>query len=165
MPCVLLTVDELPTAGLPFRNFCPVTCCAPAHRERGLPSVLIVDDHAAVRAQIRAAFENYSRFVVCDEAENGAEAIAKAVVLKPDLIILDLSMPLMNGLEAAATLRKLLPNVLLFLLTAHNGRATEEAALQAGVHKVFYKHQDLTLLIEHARVVCSEPNGRKLSRK
>jgi len=154
-----------PQRGFPFGTSAPLRAALRLIGSVGLPSVLIVDDHAAVRAQIRAAFENYSRFVVCDEAENGAEAIAKAVVLKPDLIILDLSMPLMNGLEAAASLRKLLPNVLLFLLTAHNGRATEEAALQAGVHKVFYKHQDLTLLIEHARVVCSEPNGRKLSRK
>jgi DNA-binding NarL/FixJ family response regulator len=157
MPCVLLTVDGLPTAGLSFRNFCPVAAALRLIRaERDLLSVLIVDDHAIIRAQIRATLENYSEgFVVCGEAENGFEGITKALDLKPDLILLDLSMPVMNGLEAAANLRKLLPAVPIFLLTAHNGRATEEAALQAGVHKVFYKHQDLTVLIEHARVVCS----------
>ena len=118
-----------------------------------MSTVLIVDDNSNVRTAIRAQFERHSGFVVCGEAEDGAEAIVKAGELKPDLIILDLSMPVMNGFEAAKILRKMLPSVPLFLLTAHYGKVTEQAALDVGIRAVFAKHEDLRALIAHARVV------------
>jgi two-component system, NarL family, nitrate/nitrite response regulator NarL len=118
-----------------------------------LPTVLIVDDHAAVRAAVRDLFERGVGSVLCGEAENGADAIAKAQELKPDLIVLDLSMPVMNGFEAAKIFREVFPEIPIFMLTAHYMPATEQAALQVGIRAVFSKHQDLTALITQARAV------------
>ena len=69
----------------------PRNCCAAAHQERSLLSILIVDDHAAIRAAVRARLESCSGFTVCGEAANGLDAVEKARELKPDLILLDIS--------------------------------------------------------------------------
>ena len=72
-----------------------------------MASVLIVDDHPAIRRALRAAFERQPGFTVCGEAEDGFDAISKAKRLSPDLIVLDLRMPVMDGLEAARELKRL----------------------------------------------------------
>lgn len=113
--------------------------------------VLIVDDHEAIRRSMRTFFRSYPEFTVCGEAVNGADAIQKAQELSPNLIILDLAMPEMNGLEAAAALKYILPGVPIFLLTAHYSRELELAALEAGVCAVFSKHQNLRVLLRRAR--------------
>ena len=74
-----------------------------------MPTVLIVDDSESVRASVRALFEAEPEFTVAGEAVNGMDAINKADELAPDLIILDLSMPIMNGLEAAEALKSTSP--------------------------------------------------------
>ena len=79
-------------------------------------SVLIVDDYAAIRRAIRVGLERHSEFSVCGEAVDGLDAIEKATKLKPDFILLDLSMPRMNGMEAASILKRLMPNVLIVAL-------------------------------------------------
>lgn len=71
--------------------------------------ILIVDDHAALRMALRHVIDSVLEFEVCGEAENGREGIERAGELQPDLIILDLSMPVMNGFEAARELKALLP--------------------------------------------------------
>ncbi len=73
--------------------------------------ILIVDDHAALRMALRHLIDSVLEFEVCGEAENGREGIERAGELQPDLIILDLSMPVMNGFEAARELKALLPSV------------------------------------------------------
>ena len=118
-----------------------------------MSTVLIVDDQAVVRAAVRELFESHSGFDVCGEAENGIQAIVKARELKPDLVILDLSMPLMNGLDAAKTLQQILPDVPVFLLTAHYTAATEQAAFDVGICAVFSKYQGLDPIITRARAV------------
>jgi DNA-binding NarL/FixJ family response regulator len=118
-----------------------------------LPTILIVDDHATIRTAVRDLFESSLPSVVCGEAENGVDAIAKAQDLKPDLIVLDLSMPVMNGFEAARIFRDLFPTIPIFMLTAHSMVETEHAALQIGNRAVFSKHQDLSPLITQARAV------------
>ena len=70
-----------------------------------MAKVLIVDDNAFLRHALCEIFKRESDFQVCGEAENGKEAIEKAWELHPDLIVLDLAMPVMNGLEAARVLR------------------------------------------------------------
>ncbi len=72
--------------------------------------ILIVEDETSVRNAVRTFFEHHSKFEVCGEAVNGVEAVEKANSLRPDLIILDLSIPHMNGIEAASLLRSRLPN-------------------------------------------------------
>ncbi|MCU1242019.1 MAG: two component transcriptional regulator, LuxR family [Candidatus Acidoferrum typicum] len=115
-------------------------------------SILVVDDHEVIRRQLRSLFNSYPEFTVCGEAVHGVDAIEKAQQLSPDLIILDLSMPEMNGLEAASALRFMMPTVPLFLLTAHYNRELELAAFGSGICAVFSKHEDLDSLVARARL-------------
>jgi chemotaxis response regulator CheB len=80
--------------------------------------VLLVDDSAIIRRSLRRVFEQ-ADWEVCGEAENGHEAIEKAKHLNPQVIVLDLSMPLMNGLTAGRILKQMLPAVSLILFTLH----------------------------------------------
>ena len=114
-------------------------------------SILIVDDHEAIRRGLRFLFRTDPEFTICGEAVDGVDAIKKAQELHPDLILLDLAMPEMNGLEAATALKYIMPNVPLFLLTAHYSRELELAAIASGVCAVFSKHDDLDALIRRAR--------------
>src|SRR6202163_4980216 len=98
--------------------------------------VLLVDDSATVREAVRPLFDSHPNFEVCGEAEHGREAVERAPSLRPDLIILDLSMPVMNGLEAAPLLIKSLPNVWLILFTAHYGPELDRLSTAAGIDAV-----------------------------
>jgi DNA-binding NarL/FixJ family response regulator len=118
-----------------------------------LASVLIVDDHPAVRRALRAAFERQPGFTVCGEAEDGFDAISKAKKLAPDLIVLDLRMPVMDGLEAARELKRLFPRVPLMMLTCYHSSAAEKQALASGVTAVFSKPDGMQNLIWQARAV------------
>ena len=118
-----------------------------------MSTVLIVDDHAAVRVAVRELFESCLESIICGEAENGAEAILKTRELKPDLVVLDLSMPVMDGFETAKALRQLFPAIPVVMLTAHYMETTKQAAQQAGIRAVFSKLEDLSPLIAHARAV------------
>ena len=115
-------------------------------------SILVVDDHEVIRRQLRLLFSSYPEFTVCGEAVHGVDAIEKAQQLSPDLIILDLSMPEMNGLEAASAIRYIMPEVPLFLLTAHYNRELELTAFGSGICAVFSKHDDLDSLVARARL-------------
>jgi CheY-like chemotaxis protein len=77
-----------------------------------LRSVLVVDDNPIVRRRLCELFTREGDFNICGEAENGREAIEKAQLLRPDLIVTDLSMPVMNGLEETRVLKKLMPRCL-----------------------------------------------------
>lgn len=115
--------------------------------------VLIVDDNAAVRSALRHLFKAYPEFDVTGEAENGRDAIDKANCLKPALIILDLAMPVMSGLEAAPLLRKMLPDTVLILFTHHDGHPVELLAQAAGIHAVVPKNQAGSKLITQAQAL------------
>jgi two-component system, chemotaxis family, chemotaxis protein CheY len=112
--------------------------------------ILIVDDHAAMRAALRFFFTS-GGFEVCGEAVNGLDAIQKAQELHPDLILLDLSMPVMNGLDAARELTQLMPSVPLMMFTDHSGKIMEEEARNAGVVSVISKSQPYDRLMNCAR--------------
>jgi len=98
--------------------------------------VLIVDDHAVIRRMLHTLFEAHD-MEAC-EAENGADGVRKAQALHPDLVVLDLSMPVMNGLEAARALKSTMPTVPLLLFTNNAGAAADEAR-QAGISAVVSK--------------------------
>ena len=125
-------------------------------------SVLIVDDHEAVRRELRRLFRDYEEFTVCGEAQDGSEALTKAQQLLPDLIILDLVMPEMGGLEAATALHYMMPDVPIFLLTAHYSRELELTALQCGVRAIFSKYDDLGRLLHRARMELRVENEEKI---
>jgi two-component system response regulator EvgA len=104
--------------------------------------VFIVDDNPSVRTEIRAQLEA-SGFAICGEAFDGLNAVEQASQLRPDLIILDLSMPRMNGLDAARELRSLCPNVPILLNTMHSAVIRSEVSLPEGITEVVDKREDL----------------------
>ena len=71
--------------------------------------ILIADDHPVIRRAVRAALEEHPRFEICGEAEDGAKAIEEAQRLKPDVIVLNVTMPVLNGFEAAREIQSSLP--------------------------------------------------------
>lgn len=107
-----------------------------------LHRVFIVDDNPSVRTEIRAQLEA-SGFAVCGEAFDGLNAVEQAPALSPDLIILDLSMPRMNGLDAARELRSICPNVPILLNTMHSAVIRSEASLPEGITGVVDKRESL----------------------
>jgi DNA-binding NarL/FixJ family response regulator len=112
--------------------------------------ILIVDDNAPTRHMLRTIFEDAMGWEVCGEAENGREAVEKARELNPDLIILDLSMPIMNGLTAAPVLRRMMPAVPIILFTLHENNAVEREALSVGVSAVVSKSASMKTLVHQA---------------
>jgi len=96
---------------------------------------------------VRQLFESNADFEVSGEAENGRDAIQKAENLKPDLIILDLAMPVMTGIEAAPLLRKVLPDARLILFTVSEGPEVDRLARAAGIHAVVPKIRGASKLI------------------
>jgi len=115
--------------------------------------VLLVDDNAVVRFFVRQLFESQPDFEISGEAENGSDAVEKAEKLKPDLIILDLIMPVMNGLDAAPLLKKLLPDTLIILFTQQEGSEVERLAQAAGIDAVVSKSQAASELVLKAQAV------------
>jgi DNA-binding NarL/FixJ family response regulator len=116
-----------------------------------LPSVLIVDDYPAVRSAIRVGLERYSGFFVCGEAVDGVDAIEKATRLKPDFILLDLSMPRMNGMEAASTLKRLMPNVLIVAFSMYAELLGRSLPSTVGIDAVIDKLAGIEKVVECAR--------------
>lgn len=101
-------------------------------------TVLVVDDNAAVRKMIAGAFLS-DGFATCGEAENGKEGLELAGELHPDLITLDVSMPVMNGLDAAKELRKIYPKTPIILFTLFGDRQLQAEASRIGVNLVLSK--------------------------
>jgi DNA-binding NarL/FixJ family response regulator len=115
--------------------------------------ILIVDDHSAVRRSLRSVLEAVPEFTVCGEAENGQVGIQNAQHLKPDAIILDISMPVMNGFDAAKILKSLMPSVPILMFTAFNSANLAEEALAAGASKVRSKSCAPDLLIRDLKAL------------
>ena len=115
--------------------------------------VLIVDDNLTVRSMVRQVFELEPDFEISGEAENGIEAIEKAEALKPDLVILDLSMPVMTGLDAAPRLMQLLPDVRIILFTVEESNELDRLARAGGIHAVVSKREAASKLVPQAQAL------------
>jgi DNA-binding NarL/FixJ family response regulator len=96
-------------------------------------------------------FKREADFEVCGEAENGKKAIEKARELRPDLIVLDLSMPVMNGFDAARVLKRLMPTVPLIMYSAFGDKLAEKQARLIGISEVVSKSEHASVLIHKAR--------------
>jgi DNA-binding NarL/FixJ family response regulator len=116
-------------------------------------SVLVVDDNSSVRKLICELITRESDFEVCGEADNGRDAILKAQEVAPGLIVTDLSMPLMNGLEETSTLKKLMPEVPVIIYSAHMDSFFEKEALAAGASAAVAKSDVVAALIPTARAL------------
>ena len=103
--------------------------------------ILIVDDHEIVRRGVRALLESQQGLVVCGEADNGRDGIAKAEELQPDLVLLDVGLPELNGLEVARYLRATLPSVKILVLTVLEVDRLAEELLEAGVNGYVLKSE------------------------
>jgi DNA-binding NarL/FixJ family response regulator len=118
-------------------------------------TVLIVDDNVHVRKSLRWTIERELEWQVCGEATNGAEGVSAATRLKPDIVVLDLSMPVMNGIEAARQLRRLVPGIHLLMFTSFATPTLEEAARDAGIEAFVPKNEGGVLLLESLRRIAS----------
>jgi len=103
--------------------------------------ILVADDHEAVRKGVCAILSSRADVEICGEAENGKDAIEKAIALKPELIILDITMPVLSGFEAAREIRKTLPDVAILILSMHESNQLIEEAKKIGVQGYVTKTQ------------------------
>ena len=115
--------------------------------------ILIVDDTEAIRRTLCRSFNSEADFEVCGEAENGQQAIERAQELHPDLIVLDLSMPVMNGLDAARVLRSLMPTVPVIMFSEYSDVISEEDANSAGLSALVSKAEHISVLVGKARAL------------
>jgi len=113
--------------------------------------ILVVDDNPAIRRILRNILEFNDEWMVCGEAVDGRDGVEKAKLLNPDLIVLDVSMPVMNGLDAARILHQIMPGVPVILCSLHTDRILEMEAKGAGVTAVFSKAENMQTLISKAR--------------
>ena len=114
-------------------------------------SILIADDHETTRSVIRSFMESKDGFKVCGEAVDGVDAIEKAKELKPDLIILDLAMPRMNGAAAASVLKRTMPNVPIILFTMYDEVMGKALAAAVRVDLVLAKPNGLHDMVAHVQ--------------
>ena len=117
------------------------------NRKRTLKKVLIVDDHEALRAGVRTVLESRG-IEVCGEAANGQEALAKAVQLQPDLVILDITMPVLDGFTAAREITKRLPGIGILLLSMHESSSMVNVAKSSGARGYVAKSEGIARLIK-----------------
>lgn len=101
--------------------------------------ILIVDDSPMVRRMVRGSVESKTNWQICGEAENGQEAVRMVEELNPDLVVLDLSMPVMNGLEAARHIAVNAPNTALLMYTMQDSGQLLKEAEDAGINEVITK--------------------------
>ena len=113
-------------------------------------SILIVDDNSRVRKSLVRLFTE-GGFEVCGEAASGQEAVEKAPELNPGLVVMDLSMPAMNGIAAARCLRQLLPTVRIILLSDYGGMFPDEEARSVGIGAIVSKAESASSLLYQAR--------------
>jgi two-component system response regulator YesN len=105
-----------------------------------MPSVLIVDDSLEVRDIVRTFLDRGDLgFTVCGEATNGLEAIKQAEVLKPDVVLIDLRMPVMNGIETATVLRRMYPKMQIVLFSNYTHEIGTSLAAAVGIDLVLPK--------------------------
>ena len=113
--------------------------------------ILVADDQEAIRKRVRSILVSKRTFEICAEAPNGREAVEKARELKPDLIILDITMPELNGLEAARLIRQFSPETPIVILSVHKSRQLMYEAQKIGVQGYVTKedaNQDLIRAVD-----------------
>src|ERR1700674_1790956 len=94
--------------------------------------ILVVDDHAVVRRGVRTLLESHEGWEVCGEATTGRDAVAQSLRLRPDVVVMDLSLPELNGLDATRQILKAAPDIEVLVLTMHHSEECARDVLQAG---------------------------------
>ena len=118
-----------------------------------MSGILIVDDNPSIRYLLRVFVETQTSFKVCGEAGHGSEAIQRAKELQPDLILLDLSMPVLSGAEAASVIKNVMPNTKIILFSMHFEDVPKMLAAKIGVDLTLSKMDGITKLGEHLKTL------------
>ena len=116
--------------------------------------ILVADDHDVVRRGLKSVLEDQPGWEVCAEANNGRQAVDRARQFKPDVVVLDITMPELNGLEAARQIRRLLPETEVIVLTVHESEELVQEVLRAGARGYVLKSdagRDLVAAIHAVR--------------
>jgi two-component system chemotaxis response regulator CheB len=111
--------------------------------------ILVADDNPLIRKMLCKIFSDHEALEICDQAVNGQEAVEKAERLKPDLIILDLAMPVLDGLKAAQAICRFLPSVPIILFTLHAQALQDFDLKNSGIMRVVPK-TEMIRLVDHA---------------
>jgi len=122
-----------------------------------MTKILIVDDNPSVRAALRICLKTKTDWIVCGEAENGDAAIKLARTVRPDVVLLDYAMPVMNGLEAARALSALAPDCAILMYTMFAAPQLSDLASAAGVRTVLSKEVNgIGAVIEAIEAIATE---------
>lgn len=117
--------------------------------------ILIVDDHEMMRLGLRTAFEPEPDLAVVGEASNGAEALAKIATLDPQLILMDVRMEKMGGIEACREIKSRYPHVRILMLTSYTNEEAVISSIMAGASGYLLKHLSRPELLRSIRLVAS----------
>jgi DNA-binding NarL/FixJ family response regulator len=118
--------------------------------------VLFADDHDLMRHGIRSLLKSRSDFEICGEARNGQEAVDKTVSLKPDVAVIDLSMPEMGGLEATRQIRRKSPKTQVLIFSVHDSDSLVQDVLAAGAHGYILKTDASTQLVAAVEAIAQQ---------
>ncbi len=124
-----------------------------------MAGILICDDNPNIRYLLRVFVESQTSFKVCGEAGHGTEAIERAKKLQPELILLDLNMPVLNGAEAAGVLKAMLPLTKIILFSMHMDSVPRSLAAAIGVDLALSKSDGITKLGEHLKKLLAPIEG------
>jgi DNA-binding NarL/FixJ family response regulator len=123
--------------------------------------ILIVDDSPLIRHSLRSSIEGNTDWTICAEAENGAIAIDKVRALNPDVVILDFSMPVMNGLLAAKCIASMAPRILMIMFTMHTAEPLVREAKKVGITRVVSKSDGAAVLLTSLTELLSQPEASR----
>jgi DNA-binding NarL/FixJ family response regulator len=114
--------------------------------------ILLADDNPTIRHSLRTLLSKQADWTICGEAENGKMAVEMAAQLSPDLVILDLTMPVINGLDAARQIKETFPDIQIVMFTMHEFPDLREQARKAGVSEFIPKtvHPSSLLKVLHS---------------
>ena len=118
-----------------------------------MTQILIADDHEVVRQGVRVLLEANPEWTVCCEAATGREAVAKAREFQPDVVVLDISMPELNGLEAARQIRRAVPTAKILVLTVHQIDQLAQELVDAGVRGYVLKADAGRRLVDAVKMI------------
>lgn len=135
-------------------GFTPIPSCADLCYHRPMIiRVLIADDHPAVRGGLKSILSKAADIELVGEAADGQEAVRLAQQLQPDVVVLDITMPRLNGIQAIAQLRRAGVATEVVILSVHNEEALVQQALQHGAMGYVLKNSSTTELVEAVRAV------------
>jgi DNA-binding NarL/FixJ family response regulator len=118
--------------------------------------ILLADDHELVRQGLRALIEGQSGWEVCGEATTGREAVAKTRELKPDIVVMDFTMPELNGMEATRQIRATLPRTQVLVLTMHESEELVREVLAAGARGYVLKSDAGRALVDALKAMAEQ---------